>query len=140
MSKEINITVAAAEIVRRWPELARDGLINREASIAGILQNARTDEGGTQELRKLVQTETSSTAGLCVWNTSYPIIKSLGNGWHLVAHPNGPAIARADNWQYLGHLAKHWTDNQDDVPPAIRYAAVEALMNWAVNQPTYPPA
>lgn len=78
------------------------------------------------------------SALLCVWKEQYPIIKALGNGWHLVAHQNGPAIARADNWQYLGHLAKHWTDDQDDVPPAIRYAAVEALMDWAVKQPTWP--
>lgn len=75
---------------------------------------------------------------LCVWKEQYPIIKSLGHGWHLVAHPNGPAIARAENWQYLGHLAKHWTDDQDDVPPAIRYDAVQALMEWSVKQPTWP--
>ena len=76
---------------------------------------------------------------LCVWKEQYPVIKTLGHGWHLVAHPNGPAIARAENWQYLGHLANHWTNKaQDDVPPAIRYDAVEALMNWAVKQPAWP--
>ena len=78
------------------------------------------------------------SAVLCVWKERYPIIQSLGYGWHLVAHPNGPAIARAENWQYLGHLAKHPTSDDDCVPDAIRYAATEALMNWAVNQPTWP--
>lgn len=75
---------------------------------------------------------------LCIWNIQYTIIKSIGNGWYLIAHPNGPAIARAKNWQYLGHIAKHPTDTDDCVPSAIRYDATEALMNWAVKQPTWP--
>lgn len=83
-------------------------------------------------------TEVRSGDWLGIWGKQYPIIKPLGNGWHLVAHPNGPAIARTDNWNYLGHLAHHWTNDQDEVPPSIRSAALQELMDWAVKQPTWP--
>lgn len=75
---------------------------------------------------------------LDLWGSKYPVMASLGDDWYLVAHPNWPAIARAKNWQYLGHLSKHPIGTDDCVPAAIRYDATEALMNWAVKQPTYP--
>ena len=31
------------------------------------------------------------------YDTEYPIIASLENGYHLVAHPNGPAICNGDH-------------------------------------------
>lgn len=43
MSKPINKTLAAAEIIRRWDELSRDGLANRETTIIGILTGCETN-------------------------------------------------------------------------------------------------
>lgn len=75
---------------------------------------------------------------LTVFEQPYPVIKDLGYGWFLVAHPNGPAIARSRNWQYLGHLFRIDEQIDDCVPRGIRLAAVDALMTWAKEQPTYP--
>lgn len=74
---------------------------------------------------------------LKLWsNEGYPIMADLTDGWFLIAHPSGPAIARNVDYKFIGHLA---TSNKDDVVGlAIRSLAVDALMKWAVEQPTWP--
>ena len=75
---------------------------------------------------------------LSVFNSTYPIMADLGNGWYLVKHPNGPAIAKPNHEPYLGHLASHPNDTADNfVPWTIRWEAVDKLMEWAVRQPGY---
>jgi hypothetical protein len=67
---------------------------------------------------------------LKIWDTEYPIIAELGDDWFLVAHPNGPAIATAAAFKYLGSLAYSFPD----VPDSIRTKAIEALMTECHRQ------
>lgn len=39
-----------------------------------------------------------------VWKRRYPSLKALGGGWHLAAHPNGPAIMSSEEG-FMGSLA-----------------------------------
>jgi len=75
---------------------------------------------------------------LVILKAAYPILRPLGEGWHLIAHPNGPAIARSDSWQYMGHLSGFQIGVTDLVPASVRHAAIDALMEWAANQPAWP--
>ena len=63
---------------------------------------------------------------LVVFGKDLSVMKTLGHGWHLVAHPNGPAIARSEGWTYIGHLARESTDQNDEVPSA-RIAMLEQI-------------
>jgi len=70
---------------------------------------------------------------ITVFGSEYPIMAELASGWFLVAHPNGPAISTSQ-FQFLGSLAHPC----EDVPDRVRMAAIEALMNWAKEQPAFP--
>lgn len=70
---------------------------------------------------------------LRVFDTDYPILADLKDGWFLVAHRNGPAIS-TDQYQFLGSPAHP----SEEVPEGVRTRAVNALMNWAKDQPSYP--
>jgi hypothetical protein len=72
---------------------------------------------------------------LATFGDNYPIIAVLDkqNGWYLVAHPNGPAIANS-RFDLLASLAHE----HEDVPESIRRDAVWKLMGWAAKQPTWP--
>ena len=72
---------------------------------------------------------------LATFGDNYPIIAVLDkpNGWYLVAHPNGPAIANS-RFDLLASLAHE----HEDVPESIRRDAVWTLMGWAAKQPTWP--
>jgi hypothetical protein len=58
------------------------------------------------------------------YDAEYPVLQELGDGWCLIAHPNGPAIS-TDKFSFLGTLARPI----GEVPEAIRTAAIEALMD-----------
>ncbi len=78
----------------------------------------------------------SSERLLAVFGTHYPILADLkDDGWYLVAHPNGPAIAN-QHFDFLGSLAHPC----GDVPEGVRNSAVWQLMKWAKRQPTWPTA
>ena len=70
---------------------------------------------------------------LATFGTEYPIMADLKDGWYLVAHPNGPAIAHA-KFDLLASLAHQ----HEDLPEEVRREAVWQLMLWAANQPTWP--
>ncbi len=71
--------------------------------------------------------------------TDYPVIKTLGRGWHLVAHQNGPAIAKVWDDDAEGGLLASPARPHEDLPEDIRTAAVEALMDatWPNLKPAY---
>lgn len=70
---------------------------------------------------------------LATFGTEYPIMADLKDGWYLVAHPNGPAIAHS-KFDLLASLAHQ----HEDLPEEVRREAVWQLMRWAANQPTWP--
>ena len=77
-----------------------------------------------------------STELLAVFGTHYPILADMkDDGWYLVAHPNGPAIANK-HFDFLGSLAHPC----GDIPEDVRNSAVWQLMKWAKRQPTWPTA
>lgn len=58
--------------------------------------------------------------------TAYRKIAALGKGWHLIAHPNGPAITNGN--------ALSTIDIHTDEPPALadlKRRAQEAFLQWA---------
>lgn len=116
MSKEINITLAAAEIVRRWDELHRDGLINREATITGILQNSFSHRG----------TEAQSAEP---WPMPPERVKELILSAHNQLRKQFKGVPL---WSFVGNLTHHgsgyshkiceangWNANQDASLPLV---------------------
>ena len=71
---------------------------------------------------------------LDVFGYNLPILADLKEGWYLVAHPNGPAIAKKYGFDFIGSLAHPC----DEVPEGIRNEAVWQLMKWAKKQPSWP--
>ena len=71
---------------------------------------------------------------LDVFGYKLPILADLKEGWYLVAHPNGPAIAKKYGFDFIGSLAHPC----DEVPEGIRNEAVWQLMKWAKKQPSWP--
>jgi hypothetical protein len=68
-----------------------------------------------------------------VFGMKLPVIADLGDGWFLVAHPNGAAIAKID---FICVLWIESTETHEDlsdspVPEAIRSKAVEAFETFA---------
>jgi len=72
-----------------------------------------------------------------------PIIADLGDGWFLVAHPNGAAIGNEPYLSVLGTEStetvnparEHWPgehdDNKSPIPESIRASAVEEFEKFA---------
>ena len=54
-----------------------------------------------------------------------PIIADLGDGWFLVGHPNGAAIASKT------FLCVLWSDSETAVPESIQAKAVEEFERFA---------
>jgi hypothetical protein len=80
---------------------------------------------------------------LHVWGMRLPIIADLGDGWFLVGHPNGEAIATEDSLWDLESAAgaEPKTDALDGpedaeaekaaLPYEVRRAALKAYGDWA---------
>ncbi len=66
---------------------------------------------------------------LKVFGDEYPIIKSFEDGWHLVMHPNGPAIGKSFGNPDGGLLAS-LEHSHDDVPESIRTKAIAAYIEY----------
>ncbi len=68
-----------------------------------------------------------------IYGMDLPIIADLGDGWYLVAHPNGVGIGTADGLAAMSLTA---------IPESVRAAAVEAFEKLAwplVRDQFYPP-
>ena len=69
-----------------------------------------------------------------------PIIADIGDGYHLVAHPNGPAIATRTSLATLemaipdpkeGEL---FPEDDWDIPVSVGRKAIRAYVDWSWSQ------
>lgn len=75
----------------------------------------------------------SDLSTITVFGMEIPIIADLGDGWFLVAHPNGAAIATKT------FLAVLWFDSREEdraksgsrIPESVRAKAVEEFERFA---------
>lgn len=78
---------------------------------------------------------------LTTMGMSLPVIAELGDGYFLVGHLNGPAIATEHSIAILECAAGEepaadedldaWDRNEDDIPYAIRWAALKEYRKWS---------
>lgn len=66
-------------------------------------------------------------------------MRAFKDGWHLVAHPNGPAIAKCWDGNSEGGLLASLAHGHDDVPEKIRTLAIETFVEaaWPLLKPQF---
>ena len=67
---------------------------------------------------------------LTVFGRAYPVAKRLDRTWYLIAHPNGPALARGDDAPD-GPMLASLDHAHESVPEAARDEAIGWLQEKA---------
>jgi hypothetical protein len=76
-----------------------------------------------------------------VLGRDYPVIAEFHEGWVLLAHPNGPAIAKVWDNNTNGGLLATLSRSHEDIPEKIRVAAVDHFVErtWRLLKPQFYP-
>lgn len=86
-----------------------------------------TDTANTQADRELT---TPSGSSFHFWGDDYEMLADLGDGYALIAHPNGPAICDGNRLSTI----EPYRDHEDDDLRDVKRKAIRAYREWSWPQ------